>query len=103
MASAGFQIGRLNVGDESPFKPAAQPIFQRDQGFRRTIAGHHDLLAVAVQRVEGVEEFFLRRFLAGDELNVVDQQHVDRAILVAEGRGVLGANGVDEFVGELFR
>ena len=44
----------------------------------------HDLLAVLVQRVERVEELFLRPLFAGDELDVVDQQHVDAPVAVAE-------------------
>lgn len=38
-----------------------------------------------MQRVEGVEELFLDTFLALDELNVVDEQHVDVAIAALEG------------------
>jgi hypothetical protein len=32
-----------------------------------------------------VEELFLRALLAADELNVVDEQHVDGAVALAEG------------------
>ena len=32
------------------------------------------------QRIEGMEEFFLRMLFAGEELNVVDQQRIQRAI-----------------------
>ena len=41
-------------------------------------------LSCAVQGVEGVEELLLGGFLAGDELDVIDQQHVDAAVVVAE-------------------
>jgi hypothetical protein len=44
---------------------------------RRMIAGEHDLLLRVVERVERVEELGLRAFLAGDELDVVDEQHVN--------------------------
>jgi hypothetical protein len=33
-----------------------------------------------------VEEFLLRAFLAGDELDVVDQQEIDRPVTGAELR-----------------
>ena len=33
------------------------------------------------QRLEGVEELFLRAVLAGEELHVVDQQQVERVVL----------------------
>ena len=45
----------------------------------RSVAGNHDLLHALVQRVEGVEELLLGALLAGQELDVVDQQHVDVA------------------------
>jgi len=34
------------------------------------------LFVLSVKGVEGVEEFFLRRFFAGDELDVINQQHI---------------------------
>jgi hypothetical protein len=37
-----------------------------------------------------VEEFFLRRFLAGDELDIVDHQEVGRAQLLLELDGLVG-------------
>ena len=43
---------------------------------RGTVRGQHDLLVGVVQRVEGVEELLLRRFLPGNELNIVHQQHI---------------------------
>ena len=60
-----------------------------------------DLLHALVQSVEGVEELLLRALLAGEELDVVDEQDVDRAELVAEGRHLVVAHGVDHLVGEL--
>ena len=37
-----------------------------------------------IQRVEGVEEFFLHGFLAAQKLNVVHQQHINLTVLLAE-------------------
>src|SRR3712207_8233099 len=50
------------------------------------------------ERVERVEEFRLRAFLAGDELDVVDEQHVDAAIALAEIENPLIAYRVDHLV-----
>ena len=72
------------------------------QLFGRTVAGDDDLLHALVQRVEGVEELFLRALLAGEELDVVDEQHVDVAELVAEAGHLVVADRVDHLVGELF-
>jgi hypothetical protein len=55
-----------------------------------------------VQRVEGVEELLLHALLAGEELDVVDEQHVDGAELVAEAGHLVVAERVDQLVDELF-
>jgi len=39
--------------------------------------------------------------LTSDELDIIDEQHIDLAVFVAEGLGVMGADGVDQVVGEL--
>src|SRR5262249_57227969 len=64
------------------------------------IARPDDLLARLVEVVERVEELLLRALLAGDELDVVDQEDVDRAIAAAELRRPVVADRVDELVRE---
>ena len=54
-----------------------------------------------VQRVEGVEEFFLRAFFSRDELNVVHQQHVHGVKTFAEADHAVEPQRVDHFDGEL--
>ncbi len=96
-----LEIRRLDVCNQSPLKPAAQPVFNLRQFFRRTVARDHDLPHRVVKRIEGMEEFFLRSFLAGKELNVVDQQHVHAAELVAEGGHLVVAQRVDHVIRKL--
>ncbi len=48
-----------------------------------------------------MEELLLRALLAGEKLNVVDQQDVDVAELVAEAGHLVVADRVDHLVGEL--
>ena len=43
------------------------------------------------------------RFLAGQELDVVDKEDVEMAVLGSEFLGTAAANGLDEIVGELLR
>ena len=100
---AGLQLGRLDVGQQPPLEPAAQPVLQRDQPLGGTVAGDDDLLAGVVQGVEGVEELLLRAFLVLQELDVVDQQHVDVAVAAAEAVLLAVPDHVDEVVGELLR
>src|SRR5262245_30349751 len=56
-----------------------------------------------VEVVEGVEELLLCPLLAGDELDVIDEEEVDVAILGAKLRRSIVADGVDELVGEALR
>ncbi len=98
-----FEVGRLDVGDQAPLKTRAQALFNRRNFLRRAIGTDDDLPLQVVERVEGVKKFFLRAFLAGDELNVVHQQHVHRAEAVAETDHAVEAQRVDHFVGEFFR
>ena len=96
----GFEVGRLNVRDQAPFEPRAQPLLELRNLVRRAVAADDDLLLRVVERVEGVEELGLRAFFAGDELDVVDQQHVHGAIAFAEIDDPVVADGVDHLVHE---
>jgi hypothetical protein len=77
-----------------------QPRFQVLEQFRRAIGGHHDLLLRVVQGVEGMEELFLGLFLTFQELDVVDQQHVDIAVPPPKVGAFVLADRVDEVVGQ---
>ena len=66
----------------------------------RPVGADHDLLVGVVQRVEGVEELLLRLLLALEELDVVDQEHVDVAVAALQGGGVGVLDRVDHVVGE---
>src|SRR5688572_18316252 len=50
------------------------------------------------ERVEGVEELLLRALLAGEELDIVDQQDVRLAVTLAEFHQTAGLDRVDEVI-----
>src|SRR5262245_46665109 len=54
------------------------------------------------ERVERVEKFFLRPFLATEKLNVVDQKKVSLAITLPELDQITMLNRIDELVDEKF-
>ena len=85
---------------KSPFEPRSQPFLERRNFMRRMVAAEDDLLLRVVQRVERVEELGLRAFLARDELDVVDEQDVDRSIALAEIEDAIVAKRVDHLVHE---
>ena len=82
---AGLEVGGLDVGDQALLEPAAEPVLQRADGVGRAVGGQHDLPVRLVEVVEGVEELLLGLLLPLDELDVVDQQHVDVAVAALEG------------------
>ncbi len=98
----GLEVRRLDVGDQAPLEAAsAGGLRSLGQLFGRAVAGDDDLLHALVQGVEGVEELLLGALLAGEELDVVDEQHVHVAEAVAEAGHLVVADGVDHLVGEL--
>ena len=98
---ARLEVGRRQVGDEAPLEAAAQPLLERGDQLGRPVGREHDLLAVLVDRIEGVEELFLRPLLVGDELDVVDEQQVDAPVAGAEIVDLALLDRRDELVGEL--
>src|SRR5438270_2713555 len=80
-----FQVGRLDIRDQSPFKTGAQSFLNGVDVFRQAIRGNNNLLLLLVKRVEGVEKLFLSALFAGDELDIVNQQHINRVETIAEG------------------
>ena len=97
----GFKVGRLDIGNESPLEAAAETVFDFGQFFWRTVTGDYDLLHRFVQSVKCMEELFLGPFLLCQKLDIVDQQYVYIAELVAEGRHLVIAQRVDHFIGKL--
>ena len=51
-----------------------------------------------MQRVERMEELFLEPLLTGNELDVIDEEHIDVAVTTSKRAGGVLANGVDIFV-----
>ncbi len=100
---AGFDVRRLQVGDQAPLEAGNQALFQTLNFAGGPVAGHHDLLARFVQGVEGVEEFLLDALLAGQELNIVDQEDIRLAIFAAEPDELIVLDRVDELVREFLR
>ena len=94
------ELGWLDVGDEAGLEALAQAVLERLQVVRGAVGGEHDLAPAVVQGVEGVEELLLGLGLALEELDVVEQQHVDVAEARLEVLGVAVAERVEELVRE---
>ena len=60
------------------------------------------MFLLIVERVESVEELFLRALFSGDELNVVNEKEIHGAVAIAETDHAIEAQGIDHVVGEFF-
>ena len=72
--------GGADVAHQAGLEALAQAVLERVHVARQAVGGEHELRAGLVERVEGVEELLLGRALLCEELDVVDQQHVDAAV-----------------------
>ncbi len=77
---ARLELRRLDRHRESPAEARFQALFEAVDFLRITIAREDDVMLAFQQRVERVEELFLRTILVREELNVVDQERIERAI-----------------------
>src|SRR5262245_16775919 len=68
----GFQIGWLNVGDQTRTEARLETLLNVRNHVRQTVAGKYNLLLGVVKVVEGVEKLFLSCLFPRDELNIVD-------------------------------
>src|SRR5712671_985784 len=96
----GLEVGGLDVGDEAPLEAGAQALLDLRDLLGSGVGGDDDLLPGLVEIVEGVEELLLGALFARDELDVVDEEEIDGAVLGPELRGAIVADGVDEIVRE---
>src|SRR5690554_1314484 len=67
-----LQLRRFHRHGQSPAKTRFKALFQTVNFLGIAIAGQDDLLATFQQGIESMEEFLLRAFLLGKELDVID-------------------------------
>ena len=95
----GLELGDVDLHPHAPLEAGAEPLLQPLQLLGAAIAGEDDLHVLLVEGVEGVEELLGGLVLAGEELDVVDEQRAALAVLAAELVERALAQGVDEVVG----
>jgi hypothetical protein len=100
MAVRVSRSGGLHVADEPLVEPRGQPLLEVLDVLRRLVGRDDDLLPGVAQRVERVEELLLRALFAGQELDVVDEQHVHVPVFVPERQHLGVLDRVDHLVHE---
>src|SRR5439155_21121040 len=98
---ASLRIGRLHVGNQTPFKTGDQTLLEILYFAGGPVAGENDLLMGFVQRVERVKKLLLDALFARKKLNVIDQENVGLTKLPPKTDELIILNGIDEFIGEL--
>ena len=81
---AGLKVRCSNIRRQSAFKTGADSVVQRFNFLNRAVKRYHDLLVVLEKGIKGVEKFLLCLLLARYKVNIVYQQHIHIAELIAE-------------------
>ena len=92
LASRG-EVGRIDPHDHAADEAVDQRFAEFLDHLGMAVAGHDDLAAHRFDRVEGVQEFFLRRLFAAQEMHIVDDQKIELAHLPAENVQLVGLQG----------
>ena len=100
---ARLQVRGLDGHRKPPAEARAQALLQAGKFLREAVAGEDDLLPRLEQRVEGMEELLLGALLAGEELDIVDEQGVDRAVVPFELVDAVMLQGLDHLRDEALR
>src|SRR5450755_2913364 len=99
-SDAGLEIRRRDIGNQTGLEAVAQAIFQSRNVARNLVRGEYDLMAIVMERVERVEEFFLRALATGQELNVIQDQRIHAPELLLEFAHSIAPQRTDELVHE---
>ena len=100
-SDARLELRRLDVGDEPPREAGDEALLHPLELLRVLVARDDDLLVGLMERVERVEELFLRLRLRGEKLDVVDEEQVaPLAVAGAELAHLLVLQRLNELVHE---
>ena len=66
-----------------------------------SVGGHDDLLSRRIDGIEGVQKLFLRGLFVGQEVDVIDQQHIDASKAMPKRIAIVALDGIDEVIGKL--
>ena len=98
-----LQLRRLDGHDQARVQTRDQPVVDALELLRVGVAGNDDLPLVDCHCLEHMEELFLRALLVRQELDVVDQQHIQRLVIVLEAVDGVAPDGLDQVLHELVR
>ena len=97
---AGLHLRQIHFRRHAADHPRAQTVFEAAYLLRIAVRRRHHLLAGLEQCIENVEELLLEPGSAVEELDVVDHQHVHRAVAQRRLLHVAAAHAGDDLVAE---
>ena len=93
-------IRRAYVDHQPGLEALSQTLLEVDELAGQPVAGDHELASGLLEGVESVEELLFGLGLAGEELDVIDEEHVGVAVGALEVVQRSRAECVDELIGE---
>ena len=97
-----FKFRRVDADGQPGGEAADQAFLQPFDLSRMPVGSQADLLLVVNEFVEDVEERFMTLFLAGQKLDIVDQQDVQIVHFFFEFLNLAVFDGIDDSVDEVF-
>ena len=91
----GFEIWGLDIGNQTLEKPRSQTLLEPGYVGRPGVRSEDDLTTGGLECVKRVEKFLLGSLLAGDKLDVIEEQEVDAAKGLAKGIHLFAPDAVD--------
>ena len=79
-----FLLGRFDGHGQAPGKAGFEALVDSREVLRIGVAGDDQLLVRFDQGVERIEELFLGAVLAGEELNIVDEEQIQGMVIALE-------------------
>ncbi len=97
---ARFIAGHVDACNQSPVEARDQSFLELGDLVGGRVTGKNNLLVRLVKRVERMKELFLCTFAVSQEVNVIDDEHVDMAIAMAEIVHLPALHAIEELVDE---
>ncbi len=98
----GFDVGRFEIGDQSPFEAGAETLFQVRNFFGRTVAGNDDLFLAVIEMIERVKKFFFGSLSSGQIVDIIHQEYIDTSVFLSKIQNFSVLKMIDEIIHEFF-
>ena len=99
---AVFERGRIDLDDHAGDETVDQRFREVADQLGMGVGSHDHLLAGRIDGIEGVQKLLLRGLLVGEEMDVIDQEHINASKAVPKRIAVVALDCIDEMIGKFF-